>query len=120
MKLTGFSLSMLSPVWRAKICGEVGCASKGQLELESGEMHAIKKVVELCCGVSVAVDGVTEMLTLGHAADRYQVEAVQGTVEDALVNEHLTVQNCGAILAASVCSGLDKAAIKSRELALRK
>ena len=50
-------------------------------------------------------------------ADRYQVEAVQGAVEDAVVGP-LTVESCCRVLACD-CNGLMQVERASRELALR-
>ena len=111
---------MRSPVWRAKLCGDVGGESRRQLDLEGEEASAFKKLVALGSGLAVAMEGgVDELVALGRMADRYQVEVVQSAVEDAVVSGHLTVERCGSILVSSFGSGLERVARASRELALR-
>ena len=51
-------------------------------------------------------------------ADRYQVEAMQGAVKEAVVGL-LTVERCGGLLAWSSGSGLERVARASWEVALR-
>jgi hypothetical protein len=58
------------------------------------------------------------MMAVGLMADRYQVEAVQGAVEDAVL-KLMTVDSCGMLLACSSGSGLVRVELASRELALR-
>ena len=52
-------------------------------------------------------------------ADRYQVEVVQCSVEDAVLTL-LTLETCGSILVSSFGSGLTRVQSESREFALRK
>ena len=119
-RASGFLLSILSPVWRAKLCGDVGGESRRQLDLEGEEASAFKRLLALGSGAAVTRDGgVEELVALGRMADRYQVEVVQSAVEDAVVSGHLTVGSCGGILMSSFGSGLERVARASRELALR-
>ena len=119
-RASGFLLSMLSPVWRAKLCGDVGGESRRQLDLAGEEASAFKKLLALGSGAAVTMDGgVEQLVALGRMADRYQVEVVQSAVEDAVVSGHLTVGSCGSILMSSFGSGLERVARTSRELALR-
>ena len=77
-RASGFLLSMLSPVWRAKLCGDVGGESRLQLDLAGEEASAFKKLLALGSGAAVTMDGgVEELVALGRMADRYQVEVVQ-------------------------------------------
>ena len=77
------------------------------------------KVVALGCGETLSVDeGIDELLGLMRLADRYQVEAIQGDVEQAVL-DRLTVENCGRILSMTSGSGLVRLERASRELALR-
>ena len=101
----GFLLSMLSPVWRARLCGGVG-ANEGQVLNMEGEKETLfTKVVALGCGRSVLMgSGLEELSELARMADRYQVEAVQGDVEQALMDQ-LTVESCGRILTMASGSG---------------
>jgi hypothetical protein len=51
-------------------------------------------------------------------ADRYQLEAIQGEVEEAVM-DRLTVESCGRILTTACGSGLVRLERASRKLALR-
>ena len=118
--VSGFILCILSPVWRAKLCGKVGADKRAQLHLDGDEFSAFSKVLALGCGASVLVTGeLEELMALGRMADRYQIEMVQRAVEDAVLSSHLTVENCGSILVSSSGSGLVRLERASRELALR-
>jgi hypothetical protein len=98
-KASGFLLSLLSPVWRAKLCGEVGGEARWQLALEGGEAGLFRKLVALGSGAAVTMKGgLGGVMGLGLMADRYQVEAVQGAVEEAVVRL-VTVESCGEVLA---------------------
>jgi hypothetical protein len=117
---SGFLLSVLSPVWRAKLCGDLGGATKRELALEGGEAGLFSKLVALGCGESVTMDeGLEGVVELGQMADRYQVEVVQGAAEDAAMRL-LTVERCGTVLGQSVGSGLVRVEKMCRELALRR
>ena len=115
----GFLLSMLSPVWRARLCGGVG-ANEGQVLNMEGEKETLfTKVVALGCGRSVLMgSGLEELSELARMADRYQVEAVQGDVEQALMDQ-LSVESSGRILTIASGSGLVRLQTASREMALR-
>ena len=72
-------MSILSPVWRAKLCGDIGGEARWQLALDGGEAGLFSKLVALGSGAAVRMEGgVEEVMALGLMADRYQVEAVQG------------------------------------------
>ena len=116
---SGFLLSILSPVWRAKLCGDIGGAARWQLALEGREAGLFSKLVALGSGASVTIEGgLGGAVELGLMADRYHVEAVQEAVEEAVVRL-LTVESCGRVLACSSGSGLARVERASRELALR-
>jgi WD40 repeat protein len=118
-RANGFLLSMLSPVWRAKLCGEVGANVRQTLKLDEKDAPFFLKVVGLACGKSVTVsNGVDELIGLISFVDRYQVEAIQSHVEKALI-DRLTVEGCGRILTMACGSGLVKLERASRKLALR-
>jgi hypothetical protein len=109
---------MLSPVWRAKLCGEIG-ADKGKLLcLDEEDATLFTKVVALGNGATVTIgEGLEELIEIVRMVDRYQVEAIQDDMEDALL-DRLTVEWCGRILTISG-SGLVRLEKASRELALR-
>ena len=111
-------MSILSPVWRAKLCGDIWRGAR-QLALEAGDAGLFSKLLALGSGAAVKVEGgLGGLMALGLMADRYQVEAVQGAVEEAVVGL-LTVEMCCGVLAWSSGSGLERVARASRELALR-
>ena len=67
----------------------------------------------------MAVEGGLEAaVELGRMADRYQVEAVQQAVENAVVRL-LTVESCGMVLACGWGSGLERVKRAGQDLALR-
>jgi hypothetical protein len=106
-------------VWRAKLCGGIGGEARWQLALDGGEARLFRKLVDLGCGAAVTIEGgLGGMMAVGLMADRYQVEAVQGAVEDAVL-KLMTVDSCGMLLACSSGSGLVRVELASRELALR-
>ena len=110
VKASGFLLSVLSPVWRAKICGDVGGNTRWQLDLAGDDSYIFSKLVMLGCGTSVTMDGgVDEVVALGRMADLYQVEVAKCAVEDALLSL-LTVESCVRILASSWKSSRRRAA----------
>ncbi len=62
--------------------------------------------------------GLEDLIALGKFADQYQIEAIQGDVEEAVM-DRLTVESCGPILTMAGGSGLVRLERASRELALR-
>jgi WD40 repeat protein len=89
------------------------------LNMDEDDELLFTKVVALGCGESVQVErGLEGLIGLGRMADQYQMEAIQGEVEDAVINR-LTVESCGPILATVCGSGLVRVDRASRKLALR-
>jgi hypothetical protein len=116
---SGFLLSILSPVWRAKLCSGIGIEGRHKLNLDGEEVALFPKMLDVAIGVAVTVDGLRELIGMVRMADRYQMESIQGALEEAVLNK-LTVESCGGILAMSSGSGLERLERASRELALRK
>ena len=117
---SGVLLSIVSPVWQAKIYGNVE-EDSGQLQLQLGgdEASAFNKLLALSSGTPVMMDGgVEDLFELGQKALLYQMKSVQSAVEDAML-DYLTVENCGSILMRSIGSGLEKVENGSRNLALK-
>jgi hypothetical protein len=56
-KASGFLLSMLSPVWRAKLCGDIGGEARWQLALDGTEVGLFRQLVALGSGAAVMMDG---------------------------------------------------------------
>ncbi len=72
------------------------------LNMEGEDKSLFSKLVALGCGETVSIgcgmdSPLEELIGLARVADRYQVEAVQGDVEEALM-DRLTVDSCGRIL----------------------
>ncbi len=62
-RASGFLLSMLSPVWRAKLCGEVGNSEGQMLNMDEEDESLFSKVVALGCGEAVTVgEGLDELI----------------------------------------------------------
>jgi hypothetical protein len=114
-----FLLSMLSPVWRAKLCGDIGTKERKLLIMDGEDELLFLKVVTLCCGEAVTVEkGLSELLGLARIADRYQVEAIQGDVEEAVIRR-LATESCALILTTACGSGLARMERAGRAFALR-
>ncbi len=70
-------MSLLSPVWRAKLSGEIGTNDGRMIILDEEEELLFWKVVALGCGETVSVgSGLDELIGLALMADQYQVEAI--------------------------------------------
>ena len=50
-------MSMLSPVWRAKLCGDIGGEARWQLALDGTEVGLFRQLVALGSGAAVMMDG---------------------------------------------------------------
>ena len=114
----GFLLCILSPVWRAKLCGEFGNTSTQILKLEEKDETVFSQILALGCGDMVrVVGGLQAIVGLGMMADRYQVETVQDAIEHAVLSQ-LTVETCASILSMGCESGLERLECAGRALAL--
>ena len=110
---------MLSPVWRAKLCGEFGTDKRWALDMGEEDASIFLQAVALGCGKTVVVaKGLEGLIEILEVADRSQVEAIQGEVEEAVM-DRLTVEGCGRILMTACGSGLVRLERASRKLALR-
>ena len=117
--MSGFLLSMLSPIWRAKLCGEIGTKGRILLNMDDEIYSHFLQVVALGCGESITLrGGMHDLIELVSMADRYQVEAILGDLEDALM-DRLSSEGCGPILTMACGSGLVRLERASRGLALR-
>ncbi len=93
---------MFSPAWRVKLCGEIGADERNLLKMDEEDKSHFLKVVALSCGESVLIGSgadsqIDELIGLARMADKYQIEAIQGDVEEAVM-DRLTVESCGRIL----------------------
>ena len=108
----------MSPVWRAKLCGRLG-SQKRQLDLEGEDEAVFRSILDLGVGSDVMLPGgLGELLAIGRTVDRYQVEVVQGAVEEAALGL-ITIQTCAEVLSSVWGSGLRQLEAESRDLALR-
>ncbi len=106
-------------MWRAKLCGEIGANEAKQLTMDDEDEKTFTRAVALGCGEVVQIsEGLEELTALMKMVDRYQLEVIQGDLEEAILNR-LTVENCGSILTMACGSGLQRLEAASRELALR-
>jgi hypothetical protein len=113
-------LSMLSPAWRASLCGEIGNSEGKMLDMDDEDHLIFSKVVALGCGESITVEGgLEELFVLVKIADKYRMEAILGDLEDAVM-DRLTLESCGLILKMASRSGLVRLEKAGRKLALSK
>ena len=124
-KASSFLLSMLSPAWRAKLCGNIGANHEKTLIMEEEDRPLFLKVVALGCGESVSVgtgrdSPLDELIGLARMADLYRMDGIQshGDLEE-VVMDRLRVESCGRILTMASGSGLVRLERASRKLALR-
>jgi hypothetical protein len=115
---------VLSPVWRAALCGSFGGEKRLEpaLDLQAEDAALFSKLVALACGATLTIDGgLEEVVALGIMANRYLMESVQEVVEDFLISR-LTMENCWWMLERSSGpgSGLVRLKCASQELALRR
>ena len=117
--MSGFLLSILSPVWRAKICSVFRFADK-RLDLTSEDASSFLTVVKLGCGQSVMVQGgLAGLLDVGRLADMYRIEHVHRAAEWK-AKQWLAVNTCGELLASSRMAGMHRLESSCRALALDK
>ena len=116
--MSGFLLCILSPVWRAKLCGDIGNEPRQNLNLDEDDATVFSQLLELGCGNTVhVVGGLQALVDLGKMANRYQVETVQSAVEHAVLSR-LTVESCASVMSLTCESGLEGLQCASRALAL--
>jgi hypothetical protein len=119
MKMSGFVLSILSPVWKAKICSVFRFANK-RLDLTNEDAASFLTAVKLGCGHSMTLQGgLGELLDVGRLADMYRIEHVHQAVEWE-AEQWLTVNTCGELLARSCNAGMPRLEKCCRELALER
>ena len=116
--MSGILLSVLSPVWQAKLCRGLDKASRSRLDLTLDDAASFATAVELGCGRSTAVrGGLAGLLSVGRLADAYGIEHVHRAVEWE-ATRRLTVDTCAELLAGSSVAGMPRLTRTCRELAL--
>ena len=117
IKCSTFLLSLLSPVWRAKLCRHFSFKDTRTLRLEPRDAAAFPALLALGCGQSATVTGFSMLLEVGRLADCYGLTAVCQTVEwHAGLN--LTVDRAAEVLVSETTGALARLREASKELAL--
>jgi hypothetical protein len=120
LRASNFLLSLLSPVWRAKLCGSFADSSNGRLELQADEEATFQQLLHLGIGATATISGgLRGLVVVAMMADRYRMEAVLEAVEAELLRR-LTVETCAEMLVTGAVSGLARVELESRRLALRR
>ena len=114
--MSGFLFSILSPVWKAKICSVFRFANN-RLDLTYEDAASFLIVVKLGCGHNMKVQGgLSGLLDVGRLADMYRIEQPV----DWEAEQWLTVNTCGELLARSCNAGMPRLEKCCRELALER
>ena len=118
VKASGSLLSLLSPVWRAKLCRGFSANSRWRLELENSDLLSFRHILELFSGLPVKLaGGINELMELGRMADQYGMEDVLHAVEEEAMR-HLSMETCSDLMIGSSIAGLGRLELASRNLAL--
>ena len=116
--MSGFLLSLLSPVWHRTLTHAFSNGRKLRIEFEEDEEKALKTMVILGCGGGqVTTRGLNDLLEVGRVADKYQVDEAKRAVEEEAVR-HLKLEICGKLLTASESSGLQEIERACRRMGL--
>ena len=120
MRANAFLLSMLSPVWRVKLCrGDLfeACSSR-TLKLRPSDREAFLHAVDLGCGLEAEVrGGLAGLMAVGRLADAYGMEEVCAAAEEAVL-ARLSVDTCADALMLARNSGLGRVEAGCRAVAL--
>ena len=91
---------MMSPVWHRALCGSFQEAK--QFVLKDVDPWAFKAVVNLCCGESYVVNGLSEMIELANVAHIYDIEEIFRMLEEELKKVvDLETETCAWLFAES-------------------
>jgi hypothetical protein len=111
-------LSILSPVWQAKLCRGLTEASRSRLDLTPDDAASFATTVQLGCGQSADVrGGLNGLLDVGRLADTYGIEHVHRAVEWEAARR-LTVETCAELLVGASAAGMPWLEGMCRKLAL--
>jgi hypothetical protein len=116
-RCSAFLLSLLSPVWRAKLCRPFTTQGSRTLDLEPGDAAIFPKLLALGCGQPAAARSFCELLEIGRMADLYGMTNVCREVEWQ-AERHLTVDRAAEVLGRAIDGGLARVRAASRMLAL--
>ena len=119
-RMSGFLLSLVSPVLHKMVCGAFKESASRRLTLGETEERAFVTVVGLACGVaSMEVRHVMDAVELAKVADRLQMSEVAEELSGTICRE-LSVEECAEVLGASGACGLAEVEARCRRLALER
>ena len=119
-RMSGFFLSLVSPVLHKMVCGAFKESASRRLTLGEMEEGAFVRVVGLACGVaSMEVGHVMEVVKLAKVADRLQMSEVVAELSGTICRE-LSVEVCAEVLGASGAWGLGEVEGRCRRMALER
>ncbi len=104
--MSSLVLSVLSPVWQAKLCRGLSEASRSRLDLTVDDAASFATAVQLGCGQSADVrGGLNGLLDIGRLADIYGIEHVHRAVEWEAARR-LTIETCSELLVGASAAGM--------------
>ena len=116
-RMSGFLLSLVSPVLHKMVCGAFKESASRRLTLGEMEERAFVRVVGLACGVASMEGGhVMEVVKLAKVADRLQMSEVVAELSGTICRE-LSVEVCAEVLGASGAWGLGEVEGRCRRMA---
>ena len=112
-------LSLVSPVWKAKLCrADWSLQSSARcLHLESEARTSFDFVLDLVCGREVLSGGIKELISLGQFADMYGIDVVCQAIEDTVLR-HLAIDSCAEAVIEAQTGGLSRLEASCLDLAL--
>ena len=104
-QISGFLISLLSPVLRSAVCGHFLESASKKIVLDD----VMREDFERLLNISVGRDRMEEnadvwyVMRLAALADRFQMNAVRRSLEDAAIHR-LSIGSCAEVLAATACN----------------
>ena len=101
-RISGFLISLLSPVLLRAVCGCFRESSNRKVELEDVEREEFEQLVRISTGHTILASktDVWHVMRLAALADRFQMDDVLLALEDAAIRR-LSIDSCAEILAAT-------------------
>ncbi len=116
--MSSLVLSILSPVWQAKLCRGLTEASRSRLDLTLDDAASFATAVQLGCGQPAVVHGgINGLLDIGRLADTYGIEHVHRAVEWEAARL-LTIDTCAELLSGAPAAGMLRLEDLCQQLAL--
>ena len=120
MKANSFLLSLCSPVLQTMICGSFTEGAGRQMVVQDVDGAAFVKVLDLWCGKeNQEVQNVSELLSMGTVADRFQMTEVVSSIVEAVIGQ-LSVEVCCDVLSWGGRAWLERGEAAARELAVER